>query len=123
MLLFLRPCVFHWFKVDLVPKEVAAGWLAVLRRSFPTVAFKASTQQSVGRTSSQLLANAETADVAALSRSTAVGVDALMHLLKNYGRAELGGSGSKAKAHISVGVVGYPNVGKSSLVNSLKGQC
>jgi ribosome biogenesis GTPase A len=46
-----------------------------------------------------------------------------MHLLKNYGRAELGGSGSKAKAHISVGVVGYPNVGKSSLVNSLKGQC
>lgn len=106
-----------------MPKEVAAGWLAVLRRSFPTVAFKASTQQAVGRTPSHLLRNAETADAAALNRSTAVGVDALMHLLKNYGRAELGGSGSgsKAKAHISVGVVGYPNVGKSSLVNSLKG--
>jgi nuclear GTP-binding protein len=44
-----------------------------------------------------------------------------MHLLKNYGRSEMGGS--KAKAHISVGVVGYPNVGKSSLVNSLKGEC
>jgi len=115
-----------WCQVDLVPKDVASGWLAVLRRSFPTVAFKASTQQSAGRTQgSRLLSNAETADEAALSRGTAVGVDALMHLLKNYGRSEMMGAasgGSKAKAHISVGVVGYPNVGKSSLVNSLKGE-
>ena len=33
-------------KVDLVPKEVTTGWLAFLRRSHPTVAFKASTQET-----------------------------------------------------------------------------
>jgi ribosome biogenesis GTPase A len=30
--------------VDLVPKEVVAQWLVVLRRHFPTIAFKSSTQ-------------------------------------------------------------------------------
>ncbi|CAM9640467.1 unnamed protein product, partial [Hapterophycus canaliculatus] len=33
-------------KVDLVPKEVVAKWLKHLRRSFPAIAFKASTQEN-----------------------------------------------------------------------------
>jgi nuclear GTP-binding protein len=38
-------------KVDLVPREVVAEWLAFLRRSHPAVAFKAATQvgRSAGR--------------------------------------------------------------------------
>lgn len=41
-----------------------------------------------------------------------VGVGDLMGLLGNWARGEAGG--------ITVGVVGMPNVGKSSLINSLK---
>merc|ERR1719262_1529201 len=40
-----------------------------------------------------------------------------MQLLKNYART---GDGSKMKAHINVGIVGYPNTGKSSVINSIK---
>jgi nuclear GTP-binding protein len=39
----------------------------------------------------------------------------VLQLLKNYARNTSGGKGS-----ITVGVVGLPNVGKSSLINSLK---
>ena len=49
-----------------------------------------------------------------LQRSGAVGVDALMGILKNYCRS------LNIKTSISVGVVGYPNTGKSSIINSLK---
>ncbi len=34
-------------KIDLVPAEIARQWLHVLRREYPTVAFKASTQSQV----------------------------------------------------------------------------
>lgn len=50
--------------------------------------------------------------------STAVGVDSLMNILKNYARIE--GDDKKMKQLITVGVIGFPNVGKSSLINSLK---
>ena len=40
----------------------------------------------------------------------------LKNILKNYARI----SGSKNKKTIYVGVVGFPNVGKSSIINSLK---
>merc|ERR1712072_631283 len=48
------------------------------------------------------------------SSSAALGADTLMSLMKNYAR-----SGDK-KTAITVGIVGFPNVGKSSVINSLK---
>jgi nuclear GTP-binding protein len=53
-----------------------------------------------------------------LQTTKAVGSENLLNILKNYARVE-GGNG-KAKQTIVVGVVGFPNVGKSSLINSLK---
>lgn len=51
-----------------------------------------------------------------VSASTAVGTENLMNILKNYARI----SGTKNKKTIYVGVIGFPNVGKSSIINSLK---
>ncbi len=48
------------------------------------------------------------------STSKCVGAESLLKLLSNYSRHK------DIKTSIIVGVVGYPNVGKSSLINSLK---
>ncbi len=49
-----------------------------------------------------------------MKQSACVGAQDLLQLLKNYAR------NLNIKTSIVVGVVGYPNVGKSSLINSLK---
>jgi len=49
--------------------------------------------------------------------ATGIGVENLLNILKNYARIT---GESKIKQKITVGVIGYPNVGKSSLINSLK---
>lgn len=97
-------------KIDLVPKDVVKQWLAVLRRDFPAVAFKASTQSQ----RSHLGSNPSDSGEGALSSSECLGADTLIQLLKNYCR------NLNIKTSIRVGVIGYPNVGKSSLINSLK---
>lgn len=100
-------------KVDLVPKEAARQWLAALRREFPTVAFKASTQEQRGNLS-RASGRATDASETMLSGSKCVGAEVLLQLLKNYARRH------KMKTALTVGIIGYPNVGKSSLINSLK---
>eukprot|EP00339_Tiarina_fusa_P001427 CAMPEP_0117019752 /NCGR_PEP_ID=MMETSP0472-20121206/15107_1 /TAXON_ID=693140 ORGANISM="Tiarina fusus, Strain LIS" /NCGR_SAMPLE_ID=MMETSP0472 /ASSEMBLY_ACC=CAM_ASM_000603 /LENGTH=536 /DNA_ID=CAMNT_0004724785 /DNA_START=97 /DNA_END=1707 /DNA_ORIENTATION=- len=93
-------------KIDLVPREVVSRWLTVLRRSHPSIAIKASNDRKEG------------AEEDASSATTPVGMDGLLQLLKNYART--GGTGGKSKTTIVVGVIGYPNVGKSSIINALK---
>jgi nuclear GTP-binding protein len=90
-------------KIDLVPREVVSKWLAYLRVDHPTVAFKSNTQQQRGN-----LARHTSGDDGCL------GADTLLQLLKNYCRND------DIKTNITVGIIGYPNVGKSSLINSLK---
>uniref|UniRef100_A0A8D0KK43 G protein nucleolar 3 like n=1 Tax=Salvator merianae TaxID=96440 RepID=A0A8D0KK43_SALMN len=100
-------------KIDLVSKEIVAKWLKYLRNEFPTVAFKASTQQqSKNLQRSRVSVTQASSDL--LSSSACVGADCLMKVLANYCRNQ------DVKTTISVGVVGFPNVGKSSLINSLK---
>ncbi|CAD7945409.1 unnamed protein product [Amoebophrya sp. A25] len=97
-------------KVDLVPREAAAAWMSRLQREFPTLLFKCGSARGTNVTS------ATNAKDGQLQSSTAVlGADTLLQLLKNYSRTA-GGS----KKSIAVGIVGYPNVGKSSVINSLK---
>lgn len=77
---------------DLVPRSNAQAWLKYLRHSTPTLPFLSSASRQ--RTN--------------ISSSTA---PALLRLLKSY---------KPMARSITIGVVGYPNVGKSSLINSLK---
>jgi nuclear GTP-binding protein len=84
-------------KIDLVPKQVVSDWLAVLRKSHPTIAIKASADKGNGT---------EKQEVDATSTSVPVGMDGLLQLLKNYART--GGGGGKSKTTIVVGIVGYP---------------
>jgi len=93
-------------KIDLVPKDVVGQWLPILRRSHPTIAIKACRNVSDGE------------DTDAAHSTVPVGMDCLLQLLKNYARGGVGGG--KSKTTIVVGIVGYPNVGKSSIINALK---
>ncbi|KIM44076.1 hypothetical protein M413DRAFT_374567 [Hebeloma cylindrosporum] len=89
-----KKLVFVLNKIDLIPRSNAQAWLKYLRHSTPTLPFLSSASSQHQRTN--------------ISSSTA---PSLLKLLKAY----------KPKAgSITIGVVGYPNVGKSSLINSLK---
>ncbi|XP_043846688.1 guanine nucleotide-binding protein-like 3-like protein [Dromiciops gliroides] len=100
-------------KIDLVPRQLAQKWLAYLRHELPTVAFKASTQQQT-RHLQQSRVPPTSASASLLSTGACLGADCLLKLLGNYCRSH------DLRTAIRVGVVGFPNVGKSSLINSLK---
>ncbi|XP_075691344.1 guanine nucleotide-binding protein-like 3-like protein [Rhinoderma darwinii] len=100
-------------KIDLVSKPIVEKWLKYLRNEFPTVAFKASTQQQ-NKNLQQSRVPVTQASEDLLSSGACIGADCLMKLLGNYCR------NLDIKTSITVGVVGFPNVGKSSLINSLK---
>ncbi|KAI0631838.1 hypothetical protein C8Q77DRAFT_1129408 [Trametes polyzona] len=87
-----KKLVFVLNKIDLIPRDNAQAWLRYLRHTTPTLPFKSASAHQRSN----------------LSSSTA---PALLRLLKAY---------KPTAQSITVGVVGYPNVGKSSLINSLK---
>ncbi|OIT07148.1 PREDICTED: guanine nucleotide-binding protein-like NSN1 [Nicotiana attenuata] len=100
-------------KIDLVPREAAQKWLKYLREELPTVAFKCSTQEqksNLGWKSSSKAGKPTNL----LQTSDCLGAETLIKLLKNYSRSH------EIKKSITVGIIGLPNVGKSSLINSLK---
>ncbi|KAL6060062.1 nuclear GTP-binding protein nug1 [Balamuthia mandrillaris] len=100
-------------KIDLVPKDNVQKWLSYLRNEHPTLAFKCSTQKQRHHIGHASLSTDVAADDA-LQTSECLGADNLLQLLKNYCRS------LNMKTAITVGIIGYPNVGKSSLINSLK---
>lgn len=111
-------------KIDLVPKSNVEAWLRYLRHDFPTLAFKASTQSqrnnlsqganAVNYSKSSSSSSSSSSVDAITGGSEAIGAGALLQLIKNYSRS------LNLKTSIAVGVFGAPNVGKSSLINSLK---
>ncbi|TIA88459.1 hypothetical protein E3P99_02582 [Wallemia hederae] len=105
-----KKLVFVLNKIDLVPKENVEAWLQFLRVQYPTVAFKASTQQQRTNLSQKRGGGGSSG----ASSSDCYGADGLVNLLKNYTR------NANLKTSIVCGIIGFPNVGKSSVVNSLK---
>lgn len=88
-------------KIDLVPPTSLKTWLIYLRRYFPTLPLRASTPAP----------NARTFDHKALtSKATS---ETLLRALKSYAQNK------RLKRSTTVGIIGYPNVGKSSVINAL----
>lgn len=89
--------VFILNKCDLIPLWATARWLQILSKEAPTIAFHASVEHPFGKGN-------------------------LISLLRQFSRLHnVTHRGSKrTKTPISIGVIGYPNVGKSALINTLK---
>lgn len=126
-------------KIDMVPREVVVGWIKFLSQDYPTVAFKASTQTQKHNLGQVRSLGAKKGDAAASSSSAGpetmeteqnshpmvpvdvkdtnqcLGADILMSVLKSMSVGEGG-----HRKSMTVGVIGFPNVGKSSVINSLK---
>ncbi|XP_063705918.1 guanine nucleotide-binding protein-like 3 homolog [Culicoides brevitarsis] len=96
-------------KADLVPRENLEAWLNYLRKQGPVIPFKATTQ-----TQKMKLGRIKFKSKPEFQRSPCIGADILTSLLANYCR------NNDIKTSIRVGIVGIPNVGKSSIINSLK---
>ncbi|XP_063673878.1 guanine nucleotide-binding protein-like 3-like protein [Bolinopsis microptera] len=100
-------------KIDLVPQDVSKAWHKHLSKQFPTVLFKANTQ---AQKSNLKRSNVDVMGVnhKMFATSACLGARELNKLLVNYTRNK------GIRTSIRVGVIGLPNVGKSSLINSLK---
>lgn len=98
-------------KADLVPKENLTSWIKYFRKRGPVTAFKASTQDQSSKLGRRKFHQTKTDK--AMQGSVCVGAELLMSMLANYCRNK------GIKTSIRVGVVGIPNVGKSSIINSL----
>ncbi|KAH7137241.1 P-loop containing nucleoside triphosphate hydrolase protein [Dactylonectria estremocensis] len=83
------------------PPKVLRDWLIYLRRYFPTLPLRASNAASNAHTFNHR-------DVTVQSTSAA-----LFKALKSFAASR------QLKRAVSVGVIGYPNVGKSSVINAL----
>lgn len=97
-------------KADLVPKENLKQWLEYFREHLPTVAFKsaiyAEAQKSAHKKHRRQTVNRS-------ELSPCLGAELVLSLLQNYS--------TENSKNLQVGVIGLPNVGKSSVINSLKG--
>lgn len=94
-------------KSDLVPKENLESWLNYLNKELPTVVFKASTNMKYREKILKVKKKA-----VPFQSKTCCGKDALCKLLEGFQQS--------CGKDIRVGVIGFPNVGKSSIINSLK---
>ncbi|OAQ72857.1 GTP-binding protein [Pochonia chlamydosporia 170] len=88
-------------KVDLIPPKVLRDWLVYLRRYFPTLPLRAS-----GAAPNAHVFNHRDLTVQSTSAT-------LFKALKSFAASR------QLKRAVSVGVIGYPNVGKSSVINAL----
>ena len=118
--------VFILNKIDLISKNNAEDWKEYLKQFHPTLLFRGNLQGQQSNLSgiplhASLSAKNTEKDQEIykniLKSSKSVGGQEIVGLLKNYSRTPGGGN---VKLTISVGVIGFPNVGKSTLINSLK---
>ncbi|RDI85094.1 hypothetical protein Vi05172_g4909 [Venturia inaequalis] len=95
--------VFILNKCDLVPTAVAAHWVRLLSKEFPTLAFHASITNSFGKGSPYYV------------NSPFFTGESLQVNLVNPSNKR-----SSDRKQVSAGLIGYPNSGKSSIINTLR---
>ena len=106
-------------KIDLIPIQNAIDWQKYLSNEFPCILFKSNTQiKNINLSQSNLfdknIKEKKEYIENILKGNKSIGNEELLNILKNYSRIDVG-----IKSNIVVGVIGIPNVGKSSLINSL----
>ena len=106
-------------KIDLIPIENAHAWQNHLRREYPVVLFKANLQNQSSNLSQFALFKKSIASSSEMAETMihttkAIGPDHLIQLIKQLSKIE------GTNRAVTVGLIGYPNVGKSSVNNSLK---
>eukprot|EP00340_Litonotus_pictus_P002481 CAMPEP_0170519206 /NCGR_PEP_ID=MMETSP0209-20121228/4699_1 /TAXON_ID=665100 ORGANISM="Litonotus pictus, Strain P1" /NCGR_SAMPLE_ID=MMETSP0209 /ASSEMBLY_ACC=CAM_ASM_000301 /LENGTH=464 /DNA_ID=CAMNT_0010805033 /DNA_START=1 /DNA_END=1395 /DNA_ORIENTATION=- len=106
-------------KIDLVSIDNAQAWRDYLKQEYPCVLFKANTQNQTSRLGNATIYHSSMSKQKdfveeMINSNKAIGGEDLMNILKNYCRV------GDSKKSLVVGIVGFPNVGKSSIINSLK---
>ena len=103
-------------KIDLAPKENVRGVAQVLPRgdALRRVQVRDRRRRRRRRRRQAGRARGGLPTKGSYGGKDALGGETLLQLLKNYARNR------NLKTAITVGIVGFPNVGKSSLINSLK---
>jgi len=106
-------------KIDLIPYENAVKWKVYLGNEFPTILFKSNKQKQADHLSANNIDESWSQEKleGVLNSKLTIGEEELINLLKNFSRVD----GSQKKKIVNVGIVGFPNVGKSSIINTLKG--
>ncbi|EEB08832.1 GTPase Grn1 [Schizosaccharomyces japonicus yFS275] len=92
--------IFVVNKIDLVPLDVLNKWLKYLRTFFPAIPLRSSSSNLPNTFNHKSLTVSSTSSN-------------LFKSLKAYAAKK------KLKSSLTVGVIGYPNVGKSSVINAL----
>ncbi|XP_061473976.1 guanine nucleotide-binding protein-like 3 isoform X2 [Rhineura floridana] len=99
-------------KIDLIPKENLEKWLNYLNNEIPTIAFKSAMQLKDKTVQEKKHSKRRGAYIELSRASLCFGAECLLKLLREYSMIK--------DRLIQIGVVGFPNVGKSSIINSLK---
>ncbi|KTF85066.1 hypothetical protein cypCar_00024310 [Cyprinus carpio] len=108
-----KKLLFILNKIDLVPKENVEKWFRYLEAECPTFLFKASMQLQ-DRTVQQRKQRGINAVLDHSRAASCFGRDCLLQTLTDLADKK------DAETMLKVGVVCFPNVGKSSIINSLK---
>ncbi|XP_072522269.1 guanine nucleotide-binding protein-like 3 [Salminus brasiliensis] len=106
--------LFVMTKIDLVPKDNLEKWLGYLKEDCPTFVFKSSMHLQ-DRTMLEKKQRAANGKVDLSRAASSFGCDSLMQILSDLANQR------DSETMLKVGVVGFPGVGKSSVINSLKG--
>lgn len=111
-------------KVDLIPREAAEAWIRTLKDEFKgnknvdVVLFKSSMTTSVPKTA---------APTSGMNPGIPIGKDGLVSILRQWATEKAAADKKSKKASpedegLVVSVLGQPNVGKSSFINTLLGR-
>ncbi|KAF4093607.1 hypothetical protein AMELA_G00004050 [Ameiurus melas] len=101
-------------KIDLVPKDNLQNWVQFLQTQCPTFAFKSSAHLQ-DRTVLEKKQRAANCIIEQTRAGASFGCDSLLQALNQLANNQ------SSETMLKVGVVGFPNVGKSSIINTLKG--